>query len=1088
MESEGPTTVRLAVLGDIAVYGRDGAEAPLSPQRSHILAVLAAAAGSVVARSDLLDDLWGEDNEATRHRLKSQIAQIRALLGPSLAVEFHHDGYRLRGALGYLDSTLFESLVMSGRELAADVRVRHYEHALGLWRGPSPFRGVDSVLVDDARRRLELLRTTTVLDLADGEIELGRPRRAGGLLAPLFADDPTRPDVARRLATLLALGRRDVESLRVIRQHRDALVQAGYLLAPDLQELEHRVLRQEFIAPALSPTLHTQRAEPGFSASTPFIARPDLESRVTAALAAAPVVLCGEGGVGKTVLTRALARRWEDAGRFVLQVAAHADPTRPMEVMAEIIQQCQVLCPGTLKEQLQRPGLAAAVARLSGEKAGGRPPVTRDVLLAELTGLVHTLVTASGGALIVEDGHWLDHSSAEIIGNLIGRRLPGVLVTSRRSLTELFGERWQHATVIEAPPFTVNEVRALLERTLPARATDELVRRLHRASGGNGLFLRLELDLLADGQLGRNLPTSLLEAVHERTRRFSESTRQVLQTAALLGPSFPLAPLAEVHPHLYTALGEAEEERLVRLDLGTGIGEFVHGLVVEALADLLPPATRVARHDQLCRALVALDGPAAAVATHAVGAEALDPIRAVERCLRAAQEQAVVFEWASVIDWARLGLQAAERAGFDHARTEAELRALVGAALRRLNIPGSDAELSRAADLAMAADAPELLVRCATELCLHGPTTKVGTIDAAARRHLDRALAAPVPELQRAELRAAAATLMALTDEARLGRALYHQALATAEGAGDPGALRKVWMNAHLGLSHPDDIGARRRACAGLLALDDHEAQWEGSFLAFGLALIDADRARLESSLGALRRLTGRVKQRDQQRALHQVEAAAAFIRGDLGRAEQLAGEAFEMSLASYPVSWASGIYAALLVPIREAQGRAGDLLGDVAALTEAAPGFITWHAIAAAVAYARGDTEVMARELSLLAARDFQFAEDLTWTAVATMVCRPVWAMDDGATAAALYERLLPFAGSMTWNGLSTHGPVDAGLACLAAVRGDAAAVGRHLAASARLVHRLDAEHLRWPELALLDGSVSRGFAQQRDRLPQLR
>jgi hypothetical protein len=402
---------------------------------------------------------------------------------------------------------------------------------------------------------------------------------------------------------------------------------------------------------------------------------------------------------------------------------------------------------------------------------------------------------------------------------------------------------------------------------------------------------------------------------------------------------------------------------------------------------------------------------------------------------------------------------------------------LVGKGLRRLNVPGSDDELGRASGLADELGDHELFVRCVTELCLHGPTTRAGTVDEAARARLDRALATPVGTTQRAELLSAAATLFAISDESSMGRSLYRQALDLAETAGEPEVLRNIRMNAHLGLSHPDDIEARRRAAAGLMSLDDHEAQWEGGYLRFGLALIDADRTGLDESIDGLRRLTSTVKQRNQQRALRQVETVAAFIAGDMDEAARLADATFQMCLHSYPMSWSMSIYAALLVPIREAEGRAGELLPEVTGLLESSPDFITWHAMAASVAYANQDSATMARELAYLTRHQFDFVQDLTWTAIATTVCRPIWAMGDRAAAELMYDRLLPYSGLMTWNGLSTHGPVDAGLACLAAVLDDSEALTRHLGLSRALVDRLGAAHLFWPELATLGD-----LAQQRN------
>lgn len=100
--------------------------------------------------------------------------------------------------------------------------------------------------------------------------------------------------------------------------------------------------------------------------------------------------------------------------------------------------------------------------------------------------------------------------------------------------------------------------------------------------------------------------------------------------------------------------------------------------------------------------------------------------------------------------------------------------------------------------------------------------------------------------------------------------------------------------------------------------------------------------------------------------------------------------------------------------------------------------------------------------------------AQDLTLTAAATVLSRPVWARRAVALAEPLYELLAPYSGRMAWNGLSTHGPVDAGLALLADVLGRSAAADGHLERSRAMVDRLGAPHLWWPELGRL--------AQERD------
>ena len=227
MGAEGAAPIDLAVLGDIVLRVDGGSEIPLAPQRARILAILGAAAGRVVSRAELVEDLWADDSEASRHRLNQQITQLRRVLGSGLRIEHHHDGFCLAGDLPRIDAVRFEALLAGAEALAVAERHTRYLAALALWRGP-PFHGVDSLLVDDARHALEARRSATELHLADCEIALHLPGAAVELLRRRSDDDPTAADVTIRLATLLAIAQRDVEARRIVGRHRSARREAGF--------------------------------------------------------------------------------------------------------------------------------------------------------------------------------------------------------------------------------------------------------------------------------------------------------------------------------------------------------------------------------------------------------------------------------------------------------------------------------------------------------------------------------------------------------------------------------------------------------------------------------------------------------------------------------------------------------------------------------------------------------------------------------------------------------------------------------------------------------------------------------------------
>ena len=1070
----------ITVLGEITVRDSQGDELVLSAQRRELLAVVAAAAGAVVPMQTLLRTVWGEDTVRSRGSLKTQMSTIRKALDRGLTIEHAGGGYRLKGPLDLLDSTRFEQLVATARDLPPAEAAAHYALALAQWQGPMPFVNVDNPLVDPTSWRLLALRDDVVLALADAEIAAHTGTTSIPLLEKMFVDDTTRGDVAMRLAKLYTLATRHVEAVRVIRTHRESLADIGAVIAPEVAEVESQILRHEIGAPAAPPPVDRFAAP---SAATTLLPRSDWVDRIVNTLATRPVLIVGDPGVGKTTLTRLIEQRLDAKRIPVVRATVLEDPFRPMQAIATIIDHLGDALPQSTGRALRSKRLANAATRVVGGPAAANvPPTTRDELLDDLTDLVETALTGTGAVLVVEDVQWLDANSAEVIASLFTRSGIHLLLTSRTP-THPEIEGADGPVVFELPPFGADEVDELLRQTLPLRANDELAGRLLHQTGGNPLFLGLLLDVISRGELGSEVPQTLQAAVAERTSALARTTRELLQLAALLGQTFPLAPLRLVRRRAGEQLITAEEEGLIHLDHGSSTaapaepvgtasttvehlahtGHFIHGLVADALAAMVPAGPRVSWHDELCRAMQTCRMSAVAVAPQALAAAEIDPIRAARLCCDAGEAQAALFEWDSAIEWARHGIDVVERFNMTGQLVEAELRCLLGTGLRRSGLAGSDVELLRAAELASEYEADDLLVRTVTELCLHGFTTQVGGVDERARRHLEYALGLDLGDHARAELCAAAATLMASSEDSPLGRSLYLEARDVAIRSESEHLVRSVLMNAHLGLAHPADLQLRWHAAEHLARLDDLEAQWEAAWVFLSLGLVSADRAIADRSIERLRELTPKVRRRNRDRGLLQAESVHAFVRGDLAAAEQLAVEAFEASVNSYDETWAISVFAALLIPVRTTQGRLGELWDLVLDRVTAQPEFTSWHALACAIADAKGDCEQVRAYLDVLYERKFNLVEDTTWTALTTMICVPIWHAADTDLARVLYERLVPFSGQMTWNGLNTHGPVDGGLALLAATMGDRALTEEHLTTARQMVARLGAPHLWW-------------------------
>lgn len=1045
---EGPLSLR--VLGPVALFDEHGVVVALPPQKRELLAMLAAAAGRQVSRSSMCDALWGEDTPKHRHRLKSQVAQLRNLLPSTLGIDFVNEGYRLAGCEASVDSTRFQQLISNAAASPAnaqDLLMR----AARLWSGSMAFADIDNHIVGIAANSLTVQRERAVLQLAALELELGAAVESVELLTPMFESDPTRGDLTQLLAKCLALSHRELDALQVIGRHRGALAEVGASAAAHIDETEAMILRHDHAVIATVPP--SPRLSAGLS---PVIERPAMVASVLASLRVGPVCLVGEAGVGKSTLAVMVAHV-SGIGSSPVFIEAPPAPTRPLQAIHQLLLGLRA---ARTEDLLARPELADAWQRVAGEQPQGSALVSREELMGALVELLEDSLSDFAQLIVVEDLHHLDPTSGEVLERVLSRSGARLLFTSRTAPV------WPGValTLIDVPPMSPAEVAELAAAVMPIDSTSDVAVDVHRRTGGNALFVRLLLEVMAAADDDLPLPSTLQMALAARLAGLSGTTLAVLNAAALLGATFDVRAVKGVVQEAAEGLDIAVRSRL--LTISGHHGKFVHELIAEALVEASPAGQRVSLHDQLCEQLRCCGASPSEIARQAVAAAVLDPGRAAHFALAAAQQYVSVFDWAEVIRWSDLGLYALPSVLPTHPAV-IDLLTARGTARRRLGTQGSDGDLLEAARHALKSDDAARLVAAATELCLHGPTSASGFADERAQDVLEQALAADTNEGAKIRLMAAAATLFTMSDQWERGRSLFHQALDVSHQSADRAVRREVLLNSHLGLSHPDDLGRRRLNVRELADYDDADAQWETAFLGFGVALVDGDRIALDTAGTQVRERLGRVAQRGRGSGLLQVESVKAFLAGEFDAAEAFAEEALQVSLVGSSESWALSIYAGLIYPIRDAQGRLAELRPAVAGLLAAQPDFPLWLAVDAAIAARSGDLDRGRAVIARLAAGGFPFIHDLTWSGVAVLAMRTACAVGDVAAATALYALLEPHHSLMSWNGVSTHGPIDAALALAASLRGEPRLAAEHLTIADALIDRMQAPHLRWPELA---------------------
>ena len=207
-------------------------------------------------------------------------------------------------------------------------------------------------------------------------------------------------------------------------------------------------------------------------------------------------------------------------------------------------------------------------------------------------------------ALIIEDAHWADRSSRDLLAFLIGyqRAVPNLLIVVtfrsdelhrthplRPLLAELARIDWVDRT--ELPPLTRGQAEELAAVVLGRTPDRGLADAIFERAQGNPLFTE-ELLACSDGPDGCDMvPDSLADLLLQAVRRLPEDTQEVLRVASAGSGVTSDALLAQVTGldagKLIAAIRPAVAANVL---VTTGDGySFRHALIQEAVhADLLP--------------------------------------------------------------------------------------------------------------------------------------------------------------------------------------------------------------------------------------------------------------------------------------------------------------------------------------------------------------------------------------------------------------------------------------------------------------------------------------------------------------------
>ena len=370
------------------------------------------------------------------------------------------------------------------------------------------------------------------------------------------------------------------------------------------------------------------------------------------------VFVSGEPGIGKTTLVEAFLERIGriDGQRQRIARGQCVESYGTGEAYLPILEALGRLCRVGEHEQdnsilaildryaptwlVQMPWLVdeARLADLQRQTRG----TTQARMLREMAEAVEAMTAATPLLLVIEDLHWSDRATLDLIARLAQRPEPArllLIATYRSTVIQTGGHPVQSLTQelqlhnrcrsLSLPFLAAEAIETYLAQRFPGIPSRTLGRTFYQRTEGNPLFLvSLANDLVARDILTRegatwslraeetviatHVPASLRQMIERHIERLGPEQQRALEAASIAGMEFSAAatapaldaPLTNVerlyadlvqHGHLIEANGPAEWPD------GTVAGgyRFTHALYRSILLDRIPAGSQVLLHQKI---------------------------------------------------------------------------------------------------------------------------------------------------------------------------------------------------------------------------------------------------------------------------------------------------------------------------------------------------------------------------------------------------------------------------------------------------------------------------------------------------------
>lgn len=362
------------------------------------------------------------------------------------------------------------------------------------------------------------------------------------------------------------------------------------------------------------------------------------------------VFLSGPAGIGKTTLVDTLRRHVSSVpdvqlieGQSIQQYGAGEGYLPFLEALGHLAQTGASDLPDAMRRIA--PTWLAQLPRLVSpdelEELRSRAAAATQVrMLREMAELIETLTVDRTLVIVLEDLHWADHSTVDLVAYLAERRSPArlLLVGTYRESEVMEGDHFLRPVVQELTarsrcerlsltPLSEDNVARYLERRLVGgRLEEDLAALVHQRTEGHPLFLTNVVDFaLREGLIveegGRweasealrrakpTVPDELRQLIERQLEALGDEERSLLEAASVVGAEFSVA---EVSAALETPAETLEpaceslawrgrflrEAGVLTWPDGTVSGRyrFLHALYVDVLYRGLAPLRRRRLH------------------------------------------------------------------------------------------------------------------------------------------------------------------------------------------------------------------------------------------------------------------------------------------------------------------------------------------------------------------------------------------------------------------------------------------------------------------------------------------------------------